>query len=117
MDLYNIITTALTLITGGGWFIYYKANQRKAEGEATVAEADGWKAQQDVYQQTIIDLKESCEYIRQDRNLLRDENKELRKENNELREKINEMERQLLTLRKELSRQGRRIDSIVKETK
>ena len=48
MDIYNIITTALTLITGGGWFIYYKANQRKAEGEATVAEADGWKAQQDV---------------------------------------------------------------------
>lgn len=117
INLYEIISTALTLFFGGGWFIHYRANKKKANGEATIAEADGWKAQQDVYQQTIADLKESCEYIRQDRNLLREENTKLREENTQYREKINEMENLIFELKKEVSRLGRRVDALTKEEK
>lgn len=102
-----------TLIMGGGWIFTYRAYKRKNEGEATQAEADGWKAQQDVYQQTINDLKESCAYIRNDRNLLRDENKELRAENNRLREKFNDLENQINDLRKELAKQERKLECVL----
>ena len=112
MDLYGIITTALTLFFGGGWFIYYRANKRIKEGEATQSEAGGWKAQQEVYQSTIEDLKQSCEYIKQDRNLLREENAKLREENNAYRDKINEMEALIFDLKKEVSRLGRRVEAL-----
>lgn len=117
MDWISLITTITTIICGGGWFIYYRANKMKAYGEATQAEAEGWKAQQDVYQQTISDLKESCEYIRKDRDLLRKENQELRDENRLLRDKINSLELQMSDLRRDISRQGRRIESLVNNKK
>lgn len=113
-----------TIIAGGGWFVTYKAYKRKNEGEATQAEAEGWKAQQDVYQQTIEDLKESCAYIKEDRNLLREENRKLRDENDQLRDKYKELEQQILALRKEhedeigelrkeMARMGRRLEVVL----
>lgn len=113
MGWIETILSLLTLLAGGGWFVTYRAYKRKSDGEATQAEADGWKAQQDVYQQTIEDLKQSCAYIRDDRNLLREENKKLRDENNQLREKYNELEQQIIDLRKDLARQERKIERII----
>jgi len=109
----DLILSLLTILAGGGWFLTYRAYKRKNEGEAAQAEAEGWKAQQDVYQQTIEDLKQSCAYIRDDRNLLREENKKLRDENNQLRDKYNELERQIIDLRKELARQERKLESVI----
>lgn len=117
MEIYNYISLALNLVLGGGWFIHYKAGKKKANAEATVAEADGWKAQQEVYQNTIADLKTTCEYIANDRNLLREENTKLREENNQYREKINEMESTIFDLKKEVSRLGRRVEALSKEEK
>ena len=108
---------ALNLVLGGGWFIHYKAGKKKANAEATVAEADGWKAQQEVYQNTIADLKTTCEYIANDRNLLREENTKLREENNELREKVNDLENQMLDMKREISRLGRKLEALSKEEK
>lgn len=116
METYSIISTIITIILGGGWFIHYRANKRKAFGEATQAEAEGWKAQQNVYQATIADLKESCDYIKQDRNLLREENTKLREENNALRDKINMLETQVFELKKEISRLGRRVEALSEKT-
>ncbi len=113
MGTLEFILAIVTLATSGGWFITYRAYKRKNEAEATQAEADGWKAQQDVYQQTIKDLEESCEYIRNDRNLLREENKQLHEENNLLRVKYNELEEQIIDLRKELARQGRKLEALL----
>lgn len=113
MDWISIVISVLTAVAGGGWFITYRAYKRKANGEAAQVEAEGWKAQQDVYQQTIEDLKQSCAYIRDDRNLLREENVKLRQENVILREKYNEIETQIMELRKELARQGRRLESVL----
>lgn len=117
MDWLSIVTTVLAAVLGGGWFIYYKANKLKALGEASQAQAEGWAAQQKVYENTIDDLKESCEYIRQDRNLLREENRQLREENNVLREKINELEAQIYELQNAVARQGRQIEALNKAQK
>ena len=106
MDWIGIITTITTVICGGGWFINYRAKKM-------LAEADGWKAQQEVYQRTIDDLKGSCEYIRNDRNVLREENSKLTEENNVLREKYNDMENQIDELRKMIKRQERRLEMIL----
>jgi septal ring factor EnvC (AmiA/AmiB activator) len=115
MEWYSIISSIVTVILGGGWFIYYRANKIKANGEAMQAEAEGWAKQQEVYHNTIDELKATCEYIATDRNLLRDENTKLREENTTLRNKINEMEDQMLEMRKEISRLGRRIEAISRE--
>lgn len=110
MDWMNYVLSALTIIAGGGWFVNYRAKKIRAE-------ADSWKAQQEVYQTTIADLKESCDYIRKDRDLLRKENEELRNENNMLREKILELEQQMSDLRRDIARQGRRIESLTNKKK
>ena len=113
MDIYSIINTIVTIFLGGGWFIYYKSNKRKAEGEATTAEASGWEAQQKVYQHTIEDLENSCNFIRSDRDLLRKENEELRRENMALRKRIGELEDKIVELQKDVARMGRRLVEIV----
>lgn len=110
METYSIIGTILTLVAGGGWFIYYRANKMKAYGEA-------WETQQRVYQNTIADLEKTCEFIRKDRDLLRQENEELRKENMELRNKVNSLEGVILDIRKEVARQGRRIETLTNKSK
>ena len=79
MEWLEFILAIVTLIAGGGWFVTYKAYKKGQMGEATEKEAEGWLKQQELYQRTIDDLKESCEYIKQDRNLLREENDRLRK--------------------------------------
>ena len=110
MEWYTIVSSIVTIILGGGWFVYYRANKMKAYGEA-------WESQQRVYQNTIADLEKSCEFIRNDRDLLRKENEELRKENKELRDKINQLENVILEIRKDMARQGRRIESLSNRTK
>ena len=117
MDIYSIINTIVTIFLGGGWFIYYKSNKKKAEAEATTAEASGWEAQQHVYQHTIEDLEKSCDFIRKDRDLLRKENEELRKENMELRKRIGSLEDKILELQKGIARNGRRIEALVNKDK
>ena len=107
----------LTLIAGGGWFISYRAYKRKANGEAMQSEAEGWKTQQQVYQSTIHDLHETCDFIRKDRDILRKENEELRKENAELRSTILKFEAQIAELRVTIARQGRRIEALTNKNK
>lgn len=117
MGWMEFILSILTLLLGTGWLFTYRAYRRKANGEATQAEADGWKSQQEVYQTTIKDLKESCEYIRNDRNLLREENTKLRAENDMLRAKINKFEDIIAELREKVARQGRQLDAITGKRK
>ena len=117
MDIYGIITTVLTLFFGGGWFIYYKANKRIKEGEATQSEAEGWAKQQHVYQTTIEDQQKIYEHLKADFNVVVEENSKLRQENNELREKVNDLEYQMLDMKREISRLGRKLEALSKEEK
>lgn len=116
-EIYSVVNTIITLILGSGWFIYYKSNKKKAEGEAITAEASGWEAQQKVYQHTVEDLEKSCDFIRKDRDLLRKENEELRKENMELRKRIGTLEDKILDMQKDIARNGRRIEALVNKNK
>lgn len=116
-QIYSIINTIITLFLGGGWFLHWRASRKKANGEATTAEANGWEAQQHVYQHTIEDLEKSCDFIRKDRDLLRRENEELRKENAELRKRVGSLEDEILELKKDIARNGRRIESLINKDK
>lgn len=112
MGWMEFVLGLLTLILGTGWLFTYRAHRKKSMGEAVQSEADGWLKQQEVYQRTIADLEKSCDFIRNDRNMLREENSKLHQENVNLREKINDMENIILDLKKEVSRLGRRVDAI-----
>lgn len=126
MDWFNVLLSILGIIFGGGvtWLFTVNSMKKKADGEATQSQAEGWKAQQDVYQQTIEDLKQSCEYIKNDRNLLREENATLRAANEEWRNKYRELEEQFVEFKKqqvdemnkmraELARQGRKLEGVL----
>lgn len=115
INSYEIISTVLTLFFGGGWFVYYKANKKIKEGEATQSEAEGWAKQQQVYQTTIEDQQKFYEHLKADFNVVVEENSKLREENSQYREKINEMESLIFELKKEVSRLGRRVEALSKE--
>lgn len=117
MGWLEFVLSVLTLVMGGGWIFTYHAYKKKNMGEAVQAEASGWEAQQNVYQNTIADLEKSCDFIRHDRDMLRKENEELRNENRALRDKINEFEKIINELKKDIARQGRRIESLNYRTK
>lgn len=103
--VFEIIAPILTLVAGGGWFITYRAYKRGANGEATQKEAEGWKSIQDLYQQTIEDFKTYSNDMRQERSVLKQENKEMR-------DKYNQIVEEILILKKQLSRQGRKIEAL-----
>ena len=105
MDIYSIINTIFTIFLGGGWFIYYRANKQKAQGEATQAEAEGWKGMQELYQKTIADFDGYCEDMRKERSVLKTEN-------TEMREKYKKMDDEILVLKRQISRQGRKIEAL-----
>lgn len=112
MDFYSIITTVLSIVAGGGWFVYYRANKKIKEGEATQSEAEGWLKQQQAYHNTIDELKSTCEYIANDRNLLRQENTQLRQENDELRRTITDLQDMVLMLKNDMSRLKRKVAAL-----
>lgn len=105
MDIYSIINTIVTIFLGGGWFVYYRANKHKAEGEAVQSEAQGWKGMQELYQKTIADFDGYCEDMRKERSVLKTEN-------NEMREKYKKMDDEILVLKRQVSRQGRKIEAL-----
>lgn len=117
MGWMEFILGLATLVLGTGWLFTWRAFKKKNMGEAVQAEASGWEAQQKVYQHTIEDLENSCNFIRQDRDLLRKENEELRRENMALRKRIGELEDKILELQKNVARNGRRIEAIVNKEK
>jgi len=105
LEIYNIINTLVTVFLGGGWFLHWRASRRKANGEAAQSEAEGWKAMQDLYQQTIEDFKVYSEDMRTERAVLK-------KENTEMREQYKRLDDEIIQLKRRLSRQGRKIDAL-----
>jgi uncharacterized protein YPO0396 len=105
MGWMEFVLGLLTLILGTGWLFTYRAYRRKADGEATQSEAEGWKAMQDLYQQTIEDFKVYSEDMRKERTALKNEN-------NDMREKYKKLDDEILLLKKQLSRQGRKLEAL-----
>lgn len=117
MEVYSIITTILTIVASGGWFVFYKANKRIKEGEAIQSEAVGWKAQQEVYQTTIEDQRKFYDNLKADFTAVMEENTRLRKENSELRDTVTKLQDTVLEMKNELSSLGRKVASMDKEKK
>lgn len=105
METYSLINTIVTIILGGGWFLHWRATKRKANGEATQSEAEGWSAMQRLYQKTIEDFTNYSEAMRTER-------KVLKQENAEMRERYNKLDDEIILLKRRLSRQGRKIDAL-----
>ena len=105
MGWMEFVLGLLTLILGTGWLFTYRAYRRKADGEATQAETEGWKGMQELYQKTIADFDGYCEDMRKERSILKTEN-------NEMREKYKQMDDEILSLKRQISRQGRKIEAL-----
>jgi peptidoglycan hydrolase CwlO-like protein len=105
MGWMEFVLGLLTLILGTGWLFTYRAYRRKADGEATQSEAEGWKGMQELYQKTIADFDGYCEDMRKERSVLKTEN-------NEMREKYKQMDDEILSLKRQISRQGRKIEAL-----
>lgn len=93
----------VTVVLGTGWLFTYRAYRKKANGEATQSEAEGWKAVQDVYQETIEKMKEYNNDVRTDRD-------NLFKENIELRQTISSISSEVEDLKRTQARQGRQLE-------
>ena len=100
----EIIPSLLGMLAGGGLtgLVAWRAYRRKANGEATQTEADAMKSVQDVYQQTIADLKDYNQELRMDRNHLRQDRNEIRQENEELRKRQNDIDDKVRKLEREV---------------
>ena len=110
------ITSLIALFTGGGWFVYYRANKRKANAEANQSEADAFRSMQDAYQQTLTDVQQTLHEVREERDHYKDSRNALRKENEEFRKKYAKLEEQLTVIaieyKKDIARLSRRLDCI-----
>lgn len=110
----EIIQVIIGVIAGGGLtsLFAWRANKRKANGEATQTEADAMKSVQDVYQQTISDLQEYNKQLRSDRDHLRQDRNEMRRENDELRKRQNELDEKVRQLENDVARNGRILEML-----
>lgn len=101
----EIIKYALTLMCGGGlgWLINWKANRRKANGEAIQVEAEALKQVQDYYQQAISDQQDYITKQAELRNQLIAEYDGVRRENGELRKRQDDMDEKIRNLTEEVS--------------
>lgn len=104
-EIYSLINTLITIFLGGGWFLHWRASRKKAHGEAVQSEAEGWKGMQELYQKTIADFDGYCEDMRKERGILK-------AENSEMREKYKKMDDEILGLKRQISRQGRKIEAL-----
>lgn len=116
MDIYTFITSILTLICGGGWFINWRAKKRKENAEAKQTEVEGNKQAQEYYNKALEDANHTIQEVRadrdhykEDRNILRKENEEMRKQYYDLEKKINTMD---ISYKKEMARLGRRLECL-----
>ena len=112
-EVLNWILGLLTMIASGGWFINYRANKRKSEGEATQQEAAGWRAMQEVYEKHFEDMKAITDSVRSDRDHLREDKELLRVENREWKKKYDNMEEQIRELKRSMARLGRKLEIVL----
>lgn len=110
----SIIIALLSALTGGGLtgIFYWRANRRKANGEATQTEADAMKSVQDVYQQTLADQQTYISQLRDTRDHLINDRDEMRRENNELRKRLNDMDEKVRQLERDVARNGRMVAAL-----
>lgn len=115
-ELYSIISTTLTFIFGGGWFLHWRASRRKMEGEAKQTEAQANKEAQEYYNSTLADVNNTLKEVRAERDHYKDDRNALRQENETMIQKYKELQNKLTEIeveyKREIARLGRRLDCL-----
>ena len=112
MDIYTAITTILTLICSGGWFINWKAKKRKESAEARQTELNATITEQDMYQQMLQDIEGHNERLRRYNSEISDECEQLRKRVADNENKIREQDEKIREYDKKLTAQDNKIESL-----
>lgn len=110
----SVITSLLTIVAGGGWFVSYRASKRKAMGDARQSEAEANKIAQEYYNKTLEDANNTIQEVRAERDHYKDDRNALRTENEEMRKKYTQLEEQLANItieyKNDIAKLSRRID-------
>ena len=112
MEIYTVITTILTLICSGGWFINWKAKKRKESAEARQTELNATITEQDMYQQMLQDIEGHNERLRRYNSEISDECEQLRKRVAENENKIREQDEKIKEYDRKLTAQDNKIESL-----
>ena len=112
MEIYTIITTILTLICSGGWFVNWKAKKRKESAEARQTELNATITEQDMYQQMLQDIEGHNERLRRYNSEISDECEQLRRRVAENENKIREQDEKIKEYDVKLAAQDNKIESL-----
>ena len=112
VDIYTLITTILTLICGGGWFVNWRAKKRKETAEARQTELNATITEQDMYQQMLQDIEGHNERLRRYNSEISDECESLRKRVAENENKIREQDEKIREYDRKLTAQDNKIESL-----
>ena len=112
VDIYTMISTMLTLVCGGGWFINWRAKKRKETAEARQTELNATITEQDMYQQMLQDIEGHNERLRRYNSEISDECEHLRKRVAENENKIREQEEKIKEYDRKLTAQDNKIESL-----
>lgn len=112
MDIYTFVTTILTLICGGGWFVNWRAKRRKESAEARQSELEATKTEQDMYQEMLADVREHNDVLRKFNKELGEECESLRKRVMENENRIHEQDNKIREYDVKLRTQESKIESL-----
>lgn len=112
VDIYTLISTVLTLICGGGWFVNWRAKKRKETAEARQTELNATITEQDMYQQMLQDIEGHNERLRRYNSEISDECEQLRKRVLENENKIREQDEKIREYDRKLTAQDNKIESL-----
>lgn len=112
MDIYTLISTILTLVCGGGWFINWRAKKRKESAEARQTELNATITEQDMYQEMLKDVEDHNERLRRFNTEISDECEALRKRVTESENKLREQDDKIREYDKKLREQESKIESL-----
>lgn len=112
MDIYTFITTILTLVCGGGWFVNWRAKRRKESAEARQSELNATITEQDMYQEMLKDVEDHNERLRRFNKEISDECEQLRKRVSENENRLREYDEKISEQERKLRAQGSKIESL-----
>ena len=111
---FDTLINLLGLILGGGSgaFFTWRYMKKKAKAEAESAEVDMAQKVQDTYQQMLADKDSEMEDKKKIINELREERDHFKNDRNELRERVSKMETNILDMKREIARNGRKLEAL-----
>lgn len=112
VDIYTLISTILTLICGGGWFVNWRAKKRKETAEARKTELDATITEQDMYQQMLQDIEGHNERLRRYNSEISEECEQLRKRVSENENQLRKQDDKIREYDKKLREQESKIESL-----